>query len=155
MKHGVITGCIRSGCQRACHSQRGCLTHLFPCRSGGLAVWGPGACIAAFCESLLPGLQTVPPHCVLPQQRPSKPGVSSLAYRDASFLRLRPHPVAHSTFITSSGPASISVTPEVGASTCGFWGHCQPKGGAGDSRWTARTQYLCAFDFSLPRSPNL
>ena len=107
--------------------------------SGGLGVWGPGACIAAFCESLLPGLQMVPPHRVLPRQRPSKPGVSSLAYRDASFLRLRPHPVGHSAFITSSGPASILVTLEVGASTCGFWGHCQPESGVGDSQWIART----------------
>lgn len=132
MKHGGIMGCICSGCQREHHSRRGCRTRLSPRGAGGR---GPGASMARLCESLLPGLQMVPPHRVLPWQRVSEPGVSSPAHRDASFLRLRPHPVAHSPFITSSGPASILVTLEVGASTHGFGGHCQSKGGVGDSHW--------------------
>lgn len=127
-------GCIHSGGHRELHSRRGCRS---ACLLAALGVWGsgPGASVAGFCESLLPGLQTVPLLCVLPWQRASEPGVSSPAHRNASFLRLRPHPVAHSTFITSSSPASILVTLEIGALTYGFGGHCQSKAVVEDSQW--------------------
>lgn len=127
---GVSTQAARESCTAGVAAACACLLAV-------LGVWGsgPGASVAGLCESLLPGLQTVPLLRVLPWQRASEPGVSSPAHRDASFLRLRPHPVAHSTFITSSSPASILVTPEVGASTYGFGGHCQSKAVVGDSQW--------------------
>lgn len=47
--HGVYS--LRLS-ERARHSQRGCLTHLFPRRAGGLGVWGSGVQLPAWPRSV-------------------------------------------------------------------------------------------------------
>ena len=84
---GVSAQAARESATAGVAAARACLLAVLG--SGGR---GPGASVAGLCGSLLPGLQTVPPHRVLPWQRASEPSVSSPAHRDASFLRLRPPP---------------------------------------------------------------
>ena len=98
---GVSAQAARESATAGMAAARACLLAVLG--SGGR---GPGASVAGLCGSLLPGLQTVPPHRVLPWQRASEPSVSSPAHRDASFLRLRPPPCCSFDFHHLLRPSS-------------------------------------------------
>lgn len=107
------------------------------CFLAGLGVWGSGVQVPAWPRSVRASF--------LASDGASSPCPSSAeseqarclfpCFQGRQFSQTEAPPCGSFNFIISSGPASILVTPEVGASTCGFWGHCQPKGVVGDSQW--------------------